>query len=77
MINLFVMACMLSRVTAAIEAKGREAATEEIEIAGVFAGQVMTRVRRCFRKIDDNDDELIKSIAEAAYERGGYGWDVL
>jgi hypothetical protein len=77
MIDLFVLACVLSRVTAAIEAKGAEGTTEEIGIAKVFAGQVQGRARRNFRKIDDNDDEIIKHLAEAAYERGGYGWDVL
>jgi acyl-CoA dehydrogenase family protein 9 len=77
MIDLFVLACVLSRVTAAIEARGVEEAAEEIGIAKVFAGQVQGRARRNFRKIDDNDDEIIKSLAEAAYERGGYGWDVL
>ncbi len=77
MIDLFVLACVLSRVTAAIEAKGAEGTTEEIGIAKVFAGQVQGRARRNFRKIDDNDDEIIKHLAEAAYERRGYGWDVL
>ena len=43
----------------------------------VFAGQVRGRAERNFRKIDDNDDELVKGLADAAYERGGYGWDVL
>jgi alkylation response protein AidB-like acyl-CoA dehydrogenase len=77
MIDLFVLACVLSRVTAAIEERGRDKAAREIEIARVFAGQVEGRARRNFRKIDDNDDELVKSLAEDAYERGGYGWDVI
>jgi alkylation response protein AidB-like acyl-CoA dehydrogenase len=77
MIDLFVLACVLSRVTAAIEDKGVDSASDEIGIAKVIAGQVRHRARRCFRRIDDNDDELIKGLAEAAYERGGYGWDVL
>jgi alkylation response protein AidB-like acyl-CoA dehydrogenase len=77
MIDLFGLACVISRVTAAIESQGEEKASEEIGIAKVIAGQVRFRARRCFRRIDDNDDELIKSLAELAYERGGYGWDVL
>jgi alkylation response protein AidB-like acyl-CoA dehydrogenase len=77
MIDLFVLACVISRVTAAIERLGVDQASEEIGIARVVAGQVRFRVRHCFRRIDDNDDEIIKSLAEAAYERGGYGWDVL
>ena len=77
MIDLFVLACVISRVTAEIEEKGVDAAAEEIRIAKVFAGQVRFRARHNFRRIDNNDDELIKGLAEAAYERGGYGWDVL
>jgi len=77
MIDLFVLACAISRVTAAIEEKGVDAAGEEIGIAKVLAGQTEARARRNFRRIDDNDDELIKGLAEAAYERGGYGWDIL
>ena len=66
-----------SRVTASIEADGQESAAEEIEIARVFAGVVRGRARSNFRRIDDNDDESVKAIAEGAYEHGGYGWDVL
>jgi alkylation response protein AidB-like acyl-CoA dehydrogenase len=77
MIDLFVLACVISRVTAAVEDKGADEAAEEIGITKVLAGQVRHRARRCFRRIDDNDDELIKDLAEAAYERRGYGWDVL
>jgi alkylation response protein AidB-like acyl-CoA dehydrogenase len=77
MIDIFVLACVIARVTSAIEKKGAEGAVEEIGIAKVFAGQVRGRARRNFRRIDDNDDELIKNLAESTYERGGYGWDVL
>ena len=65
------------RGSAAIESEGPDKAAEEIHIARVLAGQVRGRARRNFCKIDTNDDELVKGLAEAAYERGGYGWDVL
>jgi alkylation response protein AidB-like acyl-CoA dehydrogenase len=77
MIDLFVLGCVISRVTASIEAKGQDAAAEEIEIARIFAGQAVARAKQDFRKIDSNDDELVKNLAEITYERGGYGWDVL
>ncbi len=76
MIDLFVLACVLSRVTASIEEVGAEAAQHEIEIAVVFAGQARGRVTRNLRKIDANDDELVKALAEHAYEVEGYRWDV-
>jgi acyl-CoA dehydrogenase family protein 9 len=77
MIDLFVLGCVISRVTASIAAKGQDAASEEIEIARVFAGQALVRAKQNFRKIDNNDDELVKNLAESAYERGGYSWDIL
>lgn len=77
MIDQFVLACVMSRVTAAIEQKGEAGARHELEIARVFAGQAQRRAAANFRLIDENDDDLIKSLAEHAYETGGYGWDVL
>lgn len=77
MIDLWILACVISRVTASIEAAGVEAAAQEIQIARIFAGQVQGRARRNFRKIDDNDDELVKGLANAACEIGGYRWDTV
>ena len=67
----------MSRVTASIEEHGPEKAAREIDIARVFTGQVKSRATTNFRQIDDNDDELVKGLAEDAYERAGYGWDVV
>lgn len=77
MVDLFVLASVLSRVTASIEKAGTEKSAREVAIAAIFAGQVKSRATRNFRKIDDNDDELVKGLAEDAYERGGYTWDVI
>ena len=35
------------------------------------------RVKSNFSKIDDNDDELIKRLADHAFEEEGFGWDSL
>ncbi len=77
MIDLWVFACVLSRVTAAIEKDGAEAVAPQIEIARTFAGQADQRVRQNLRRIDRNDDELIKSLAERTYEDLAYTWDVI
>ncbi|MCO4763766.1 MAG: acyl-CoA dehydrogenase family protein [Myxococcales bacterium] len=77
MIDLFVLACTLSRVTASIQLNGIEKAQSEIEIAQVLAGQVRGRVTRNFRKIDSNDDDLIKSLADRAFDSGKYDWDAI
>ena len=75
MIDLFVLACVLSRVSTAIEGQGEASAAKEIEILSVFAGQVRRRTKGNFNKIDDNDDELIKSLADGALANERYLWD--
>mgnify|MGYP002631182831 FL=1 len=77
MIDLFVLACTLSRVTASVQQNGAEKAQPELEIARVLAGQVRGRVTRNFRKIDRNDDDLIKSLADRAFDNGGFDWDAI
>ena len=75
MIDLFVLSCVLSRVNASVLKNGTQGAYKELEILQVFAGQVRRRTKSNFNKIDSNDDELIKSLADHAFEREGYAWD--
>ncbi len=77
MIDLFVLACVISRVSASLEEIGPQKATKEIEILNIFSGQVRRRTKGNFGKIDDNDDELIKSLADFALENERYTWDNL
>lgn len=75
MIDLFVLSSVLSRVNDAVESKGVSVAAKDIEILDVFSGQVRRRTKGNFGKIDNNDDELIKSLAEHAYEHERFVWD--
>jgi len=77
MIDLFIFACMLSRVSAAIEAHGEEKAATEVQMLKIFAGKVKRRCAQNFHDIDDNEDELMKSVADFAYEHEGFTWDTL
>ncbi|NNE20704.1 MAG: acyl-CoA dehydrogenase, partial [Myxococcales bacterium] len=77
MINLFVMAATLSRVQAAIEAKGVDAAALEIDILRAFTRDAKVRIKHNFRRIDSNDDEMMKTIAEDAFEAEGFRWDTI
>jgi acyl-CoA dehydrogenase family protein 9 len=77
MIDLFVLACVLSRVDSSVRRLGEEGAAKELEILRVFAGQVQRRVRSNYGKIDDNDDELIKSLADHAFAEERFSWDNL
>ena len=77
MIDLFVLACVLSRVDSSVRRHGEGGAARELEILHVFAGQVRRRVKSNFGKIDDNDDELIKSLADHAFAEERFSWDNL
>lgn len=77
MIDLFVFACVLSRVDTAINDLGLEAAQRELAIANVFARQARGRIQRNFGLIDDNDDEELKALANDAFSAERYQWDVI
>ncbi len=77
MIDLFVLSAVLSRVDSSIREKGLDKAKQEIEILEVFSGQVRRRTKGNFGKIDNNDDELIKDLADHALENEKYSWDNL
>ena len=77
MIDMFVLACVIARVDASIKAHGGAAATKEREILTVFAGQARRRIRSNFERIDDNDDELIKALADHAATHEKFFWDNL
>ena len=77
MIDLFMMACVMSRVDSSVRRLGEKGAAKELEILRVFAGQVERRVKSNYGKIDDNDDELIKSLADHAFAEERFSWDNL
>jgi hypothetical protein len=75
MIDLFALVCVLSRVDAAVKKNGLVATTHEIEILEAFAQQANRRIDDNLARIDDNEDELVKSLAAHAVEVGRYSWD--
>jgi acyl-CoA dehydrogenase family member 9 len=77
MIDLFVLACVLSRVDGALREKGVEAGAKELEIARTFAGQARRRIKNTMSEIDDNEDEAIKALADHAFEAEKFSWDTL
>ena len=75
MIDLFVLACTISRVDTSVKSLGRDKAAHELEILGVLCGRVRRNVSRNIEDIDDNEDELIKSLAEQAFDAEKFSWD--
>jgi alkylation response protein AidB-like acyl-CoA dehydrogenase len=77
MIDLFVMASTISRVQSAIQAKGVDGASLEIDILRAFTGAAKLRIKHNFRRIDSNDDEIMKRLADDAFEAERYRWDTI
>ena len=75
MIDLFVLACVLSRVDSSLKANGLEKTQKELDILTVFANQAERRVQHAFNLIDINDDELIKGLSDHACEAEKFSWD--
>ena len=77
MIDLFVLACTLSRVQASIDANGVEKAAPEIDILQMFTREARVRIKQNFRRIDNNDDEPLKALADDAFEVERFRWDTI
>lgn len=76
-IDLFVGLAVLSRVSKMIEQRGSEACEHEIAIANTFSQQAKRRMNQNLRRIEKNEDEEVKSIANHIFDSGSFGWDVL
>ena len=77
MIDLFVIAATISRVQASIDAKGIDDAALEIDILKTFTRAAKVRIKRNFRRIDSNDDEILKGLADDAFAAEGFRWDTI
>ena len=77
MIDLFVLASTISRVQASIDKDGIEAAERELGILIAFTRQAKVRIKLNFRRIDNNDDEIIKTLADDALEAERFRWDTI
>jgi len=77
MIDLFVLASLLSRVRTGLARSGPGTLDKEVSLLRAFSQQAKVRIDRNFRSIDENEDELIKALGDHAVEKEGYPWDVL
>jgi alkylation response protein AidB-like acyl-CoA dehydrogenase len=77
MIDLFVFAAVLSRVDTALVEKKPAEVEKELTIARAFSYQAKLRIAANFAQIDENEDELIKTLADHAVTSEGYPWDVI
>lgn len=75
--DLFAIACVLSRTTSVLERRGEEGARRETDLTTMFVKAAESRLAITVASFDDNDDELRKAIADRAYSDGGYPFDVV
>ena len=74
---MYAMMSCLSRVTAQIEKRGPEACEFEVALVQNFFNRAAKRIRAHFSSMDNNDDELMKYIADKSYELGKAPFDIL
>jgi hypothetical protein len=77
MIDIFVLACTLSRVNSSLVSAGEQKARPEIQILDVLADEVRHRVRHNFDMVDRNEDESLKAVADHAFDLERFGWDTI
>jgi len=71
-IDLYAIACSLSRGTDLIQRHGANKVDYEITLVKAFCRKARRRMAENFRRIDKNDDSLEISIANHFYERNGF-----
>ena len=76
-IDLFAVAACVARATHAIERRGEEGARREIDLTGIFVASAEKRMAQAVAEVDNNDDELRKSVASRTYDDGGYPFDAV
>ena len=42
-----------------------------------FTRAAKVRIKHNFRRIDTNDDEMLKTLADDAFEAEGFRWDTI
>jgi hypothetical protein len=75
-IDLLLMIACMSRATAALLERGPEA-EREAKLCRAACARASARIKRNIREMDDNDDELLKAIANDAYETTEYPYDAM
>ncbi len=75
--DLYGIACTLSRTTHALEKRGEEGARREVDLTTIFVAAAERRLSETIAAFEKNDDELRKAIAERTYVDGGYPFDIV
>lgn len=69
--DLFAMIAGISRATTAIERRGEVEAARDHLLCRLFCERARRRIQALMKAMDDNDDEDLKGLADAAYAANG------
>ncbi len=75
-IDLLQMIACVARATASLMERGPEA-EREAKLCRAACARASANIKRQIRAFDDNDDELLKAIANDAYETTEYPFDAM
>lgn len=76
-IDLFVGLATLSRVNSLVVSKGEANTAHERAMLRVFSQAAKQRMAYQLNRNDKNEDELVKSLADALVKNEGYNWNLL
>ncbi|MCB0330997.1 MAG: acyl-CoA dehydrogenase family protein, partial [Bdellovibrionales bacterium] len=76
-IDLFTSLAVLSRTTHLIERDGEEKTRTEQKVARLFIQEAKRRMNQNLRRIEKNEDNIQREVADEIFGRGGYYWDVV
>src|SRR5690606_37919534 len=76
-IDIYAVAAALARTSALIERRGGEGARRELDLATGFAQLAMRRLHQHLEPMERAEDELLKQIAQAAFDAAGPPFDEL
>jgi acyl-CoA dehydrogenase family protein 9 len=76
-IDMYVSLACMSRATGQIKTVGKEKAKWEVDMAKIYCREARRRIRSSFRRMDHNEDEVLKPLADYLVEQEKYMWDVI
>ncbi|RIL11999.1 MAG: acyl-CoA dehydrogenase, partial [Proteobacteria bacterium] len=76
-IDLFVGLSLISRVSRDLEIKGVERCKQELNIALMFTQQAKRRMNHNIRRLESNEDEALRSLADHVIGQGCFEWDLV
>jgi acyl-CoA dehydrogenase family protein 9 len=76
-IELYAVAACIARTTHALERRGEEGARREMDLTSIFVASAEQRMAQIVAEVDQNDDELRKSVASRTCDDGGYPFDAV